>query len=114
MDFYSPRKLIFKAWNKETRLLVRLETIPCSRGELIKKDHIFLQFTGLYDKQEEELYEMDIVLLDSGKYLVRWSHERSGWILSKLPEATQQEALTLGNTTRCVRFCNYFESGERD
>lgn len=114
MDFYSPRKLIFKAWNKETRLLVRLETIPCARGELIKKDHIFLQFTGRYDKQEEELYEMDIVLLDSGKHLVQWSHERSGWILSKLPEATQHEPLTLGNTARCIRLCNYFESGERD
>jgi len=52
---YKPRKMMFKAWNKETRLLMRLNSIDCVKGELVKKDHILLQFTGLYDKQKEEI-----------------------------------------------------------
>ena len=54
---------MFKAWNKETRLLMRLNSIDCNRGELVKKDHVLLQFTGLYDIQKEEIYEMDIFLI---------------------------------------------------
>lgn len=50
MDLFSPRKLLFKAWNTETKLLMRLNTIDCRKGELFKRDHILLQFTGMYDK----------------------------------------------------------------
>jgi hypothetical protein len=79
MELYKPRKLTFKAWNKESRLLMRLDSISCAKGELFKKDHILLQFTGLVDNQVEEIYEMDIVLVDTRKFIVRWSDVHCGW-----------------------------------
>jgi hypothetical protein len=90
MDF-KPRKLMFKAWNKEAKLLMRLNSIDCNKGELNKKDHILLQFTGLYDKQKEEIYDMDVLMIGSDKFIVNWDHERNGWALAKLSSESQSQ-----------------------
>ncbi|MFZ6011564.1 MAG: YopX family protein [Bacteroidota bacterium] len=108
MDLYSPRKIMFKAWNKETKLLMRLNTIDCKKGELFKKDHILLQFTGLYDKQRDEVYEMDVLLMGMEKYLVLWDAERNGWMLTHLDRATSEPLLT-HTLANAVRLCSFFE-----
>ena len=107
-DLYSARKLKFKAWNTETRLLMRLNSIDCVRGELTKKDHILLQFTGLWDDQGEEVYDMDVLLGDSGKFMVRWEEPLHGWKLSKLE--APDTALPLERVVKMRRLCSYFES----
>jgi hypothetical protein len=106
-DIYSARKLKFKAWNTESRLLMRLNSIDCVRGELFKKDHILLQFTGLVDDQGEEVYDMDVLLSDSRKYVVRWEAALNGWKLSALESS---EALPLTRIGAMRRLCSYFES----
>jgi hypothetical protein len=110
MKLYEPRKLMFKAWNKETRLLMRLNSIDCKRGELFKKDHILLQFTGLYDKQHDELYEMDVVLVGSEKNIVMWDAERNGWKLARLNDPSVAEPLLRANAEKTSRLWSYFES----
>lgn len=113
MDGYVPRKLIFKAWNKESKLLMRLDSISCQRGELTRKDHFILQYTGMVDKQLEELYEMDVVLINSSKFLIQWSADRSGWVYSPIIKQNQQEPLTREVACTMVRLCSFFESEDR-
>jgi hypothetical protein len=113
MEFYKPRKLMFKAWNQETRLLMRLNSIDCRRGELFKKDHIILQFTGLYDKQNDEIYEMDVMLLGSEKYLVIWDDERNGWNLARLTDRSAVSPFVKENSEKMTRLWSYFESDRK-
>lgn len=100
---------MFKAWNKETKLLMRLSSIECVRGELFKKNHILLQFTGLYDKQDDEVYEMDVMLIGSLKYLVVWDNDRTGWSLQLLNNRAVSEPFNQKNCGSAVRLCNFFE-----
>ena len=114
MEFYAPRKLKFKAWNEETKLLMRLNAIDCVKGELIKRNHILLQFTGMYDSQEEELYELDVILLDSEKFVVVWNSELNGWFLKQLSSALWGDRLVKENSQKSVRLWNYLESGTKE
>ena len=107
---FTPRKLLFKAWNKETRLLMRLNSIDCIRGELFRKDHVLLQFTGLHDMQHEEIYEMDMVLIGKNKFIVCWDTTLNGWGISAVPDTGARKSFVEEVSRKAVRLCNYFES----
>ncbi|MEI9920610.1 MAG: YopX family protein [Bacteroidota bacterium] len=106
---FKPRKIKFKAWNTDTRLLMRLNSIDCNKGELFKKDHLLLQFTGLYDKQGEEVYDMDVLLIYSDKYLVFWDEEKGGWFYSPLENRANMLPFRETDGVKMKRFCSYFE-----
>jgi hypothetical protein len=106
---FKPRKIKFKAWNTDTRLLMRLNSIDCNKGELFKKSHILLQFTGLYDKQEEEIYDMDVLLVYSDQYVVFWNESRGGWFYSPLEDQSNMLPFLEPEAARMKRFCSYFE-----
>src|SRR4051812_29748594 len=76
---FKPRKIKFKAWDTESKLLMRLNSIDCNKGELFKKDHILLQFTGMTDLNSDEIYEMDILLISNEKHVVFWNDILNGW-----------------------------------
>jgi hypothetical protein len=109
MEFFVARKLKFKAWNTETKLLMRLNAIECVKGELTKKQHILLQFTGLFDMQHEEIYDMDVLLKDSERYVIHWREEVNGWVISLLPGKYQSDFSVLDFVRNATRLCNYFE-----
>jgi hypothetical protein len=106
---FKPRKIKFKAWNTDTQLLMRLNSIDCNKGELFKKDHILLQFTGLYDKQGEEVYDMDVLLIYSDKYLVFWDEEKGGWFYCALENRANILPFREADGLKMKRFCSYFE-----
>ncbi len=106
---FKPRKIKFKAWDTDARLLMRLNSIECQKGELFKKDHILLQFTGLYDKEGEEIYDRDVLLIHYEKFMVFWNDEKNGWFYSAIEKLDVQEPF-LGNVAeKMKRFCSYFE-----
>jgi hypothetical protein len=110
MDFYSPRKLMFKVWNKEEKLLMRMDALPCVKGELKKKDHVFLQFTGFLDRHEEELYDMDIVFRGADKLMIQWNPKHTGWCITEFEKTNIIEELSQDNALQLRRLCSYFES----
>lgn len=107
---FTSRKFKFKAWDKEARLLLKLSSIDCLKGELFKKDHFLLQFTGQRDKHEEEIYEMDIVMISSTKFVVTWDEENNGWFLTDLESEKKADRYTKEVAGKSVRLCSYFES----
>jgi hypothetical protein len=114
MKPFQPRIFKFKAWNKEARLLMKLSSIECQKGRLFKRDHILLQFTGLLDKHEEEIYEMDILLRSSEKYLVRWHEENNSWYVLPYPRQDSYEPLLKEMALEMKRLCSYFESAHSE
>ena len=110
---FIPRKFKFKAWSKENKLLLKVSSIECMKGELNKKDHLLLQFTGLTDKNGEELYEMDVVLVQSEKFVIVWNVETNGWFLTNMKTEKQADVLLKEFAAKTVRLCSYFESDGR-
>ncbi|MFM9840399.1 MAG: YopX family protein [Cyclobacteriaceae bacterium] len=113
MNDFKPRKIKFKAWDKESRLLMRLNSIECNKGELVKKDHVLLQFTGLYDKDGEEIYDQDILMISLEKYIVFWNETQNGWYYSALKSRHSFSPLLMKEAAGMKRFCNYFELTEQ-
>jgi hypothetical protein len=107
---FKPRKFKFKAWNMEAKLLMKLSSIECVKGELHKKDHLLLQYTGLMDKNDEELYEMDIVLVQSEKFVVIWDTQNNGWFLMNVKTELKTESFSKDLAVKTTRLCSYFES----
>jgi hypothetical protein len=106
---FQSRKIKFKAWDAENRLLMRLNSIECNKGELIKKGHVLLQFTGLLDKDGDEIYDMDILLIASDKYLVFWNETVGGWYYCPLGRREAKQAFLSAQAEKMRRFCSYFE-----
>lgn len=109
MDMYVSRKLKFKAWNRDSRLMMRLNTIDYSNGELYKKDHILLQFTGLTDKQGDEVYDMDVLLIDKVRHVVQWNPEKNYWHLKPV-EGGNEKPFDRAMLMKAHRLCSYFET----
>uniref|UniRef100_UPI00404A7489 YopX family protein n=1 Tax=Fulvivirga sp. TaxID=1931237 RepID=UPI00404A7489 len=103
------RKFKFKAWNKETQLMMRLNQIDCEKGVLFKKDHILLQFTGHYDKSKTEVYEADILLFGTEKRMIVWDELRYGWAMIG-EEGKKSSVFSKYELEKGVKLCSYYES----
>lgn len=88
---------------------MRLNTIDCNKGELIKKNHILLQFTGLHDKEGEEIYDRDVLMKSLEKYVVVWNEIQNGWFYVPITGLVIQVPFVAAEAQTMKRFCNYFE-----
>jgi hypothetical protein len=106
---FKKRKIKFKAWDQKHHLLMRLNSIECNKGVLLKEDHVLLQFTGLYDKEGDEIYEMDILLVSLEKWVVFWNETNNGWYYSSLLNPASHAPLLRDEALKMKRFGSYFE-----
>jgi hypothetical protein len=114
MADFRHRKIKFKAWDTQHRLLMRLNSIDCIKGELIKKDHVLLQFTGLLDKDGEEIYDLDILTISLERYIVFWNEAQNGWFYSPVKNRDSHSPFLFKVAAGMKRFCNSFELTEKE
>lgn len=106
---FKPRKIKFKAWDSDARLLMRLNSIECNKGELFKKNHILLQFTGMFDLNGDEIYEMDTLLISNEKFVVYWNADQNGWFYYPLKNTKDKKPFLADQAVKMSRLGNYFE-----
>jgi YopX protein len=109
MSEFKARKIKFKAWDSEHKLLMRLNSIDCNKGELVKKNHVLLQFTGMQDKEGEEIYDQDVLMISLEKYIVFWNDTKNGWYYSPLKDRNTHAPFLTKDASAMKRFSNYFE-----
>ena len=118
------REIKFRAWHKEKKIIGEILGIDILHKEIFFsnedvdcyehtdfKDIELMQYTGLKDKNNEEIYEGDIVTLHNGKYKVIFNTEEARFVLRD-DEFEMNIPFTNNNNKRMEVIGNIYENSE--
>lgn len=119
------REIKFRAWLKDSKLMVDVDEIDIGikfiyyyyhsddlEGELKSFKNIeLIQYTGLKDKNNKEIYEGDIVILHNDKYKVIFNSKEARFVLRD-DEFESEIPFTNNNNERMEIIGNIYENPE--
>ena len=118
------REIKFRAWYKEKKRIGKVLGIDILHKEIYFsnedvdcyehtdfKDIELMQYTGLKDKNNEEIYEGDIVTLHNGKYKVIFNIKEARFVLRD-DEFESEIPFTNNNNERMKIVGNIYENPE--
>jgi hypothetical protein len=81
------REIKFRAWNEEDKVMIEGDNLAFEQyaplvDQLKSCKHI-MQYTGLKDKNETEIYEGDFISNGHDTCLIIWRHDLASFALSK-------------------------------
>ena len=118
------REIKFRAWDKEKKIMGEVLGIDILHKEIFFsnedvdcyehvdfKDIELMQYTGLKDKNNKEIYEGDIVTLHNSKYKVIFNSKEAGFVLRD-DEFEMNIPFTNNNNKRMEVIGNIYENPE--
>ena len=118
------REIKFRAWHKEKKIMGEVLGIDILHKEIFFsnedvdcyehtdfKDIELMEYTGLKDKNNKEIYEGDIVTLHNSKYKVIFNSKEAGFVLRD-DEFEMNIPFTNNNNKRMEIIGNIYENPE--
>ena len=113
------REIKFRAWDKINKEMFNVESINFQERRVYKdvvsyrnfNDIELMQYTGLKDKNNKEIYEGDIVTLHNSKYKVIFNTKEARFVLRD-DEFESEIPFTNNNNERMEIIGNIYENSE--
>ncbi|WP_339002902.1 YopX family protein [Fusobacterium polymorphum] len=113
------REIKFRAWDKINKEMFNVESINFQERRVYKdvvsyrkfNDIDIMEYTGLKDKNNKEIYEGDIITLHNRKYKVIFNAEEARFVLRD-DEFELEISFTNNNNKRMEIVGNIYENSE--
>ena len=116
------REIKFRAWLKEKKIIGKVLGIDILHKEIYFsnenincyeytefKDIELMQYTGLKDKNEKEIYEGDIVKIDRQLFIVSYMEEKASYMLDEI-DSFMSDYLSNYNISKLEIVGNIYEN----
>lgn len=76
------------------------------------EDMELMQYTGQKDKNNTDVYQRDIILLDDKKYIIVWDNNKGGWSYTDVERQMTLTTFGRSEANKCEVIGNQFENSE--
>lgn len=118
-------ELRFRAFNKKTQRMYKSGPLSFSMDQhsfrfysdteiegLKDEDMELMQFTGQKDKNNTDIFQRDVILLNEKKYIVVWDNNRGGWSYTDVERQITLTPFGRSEANECNVVGNQFENSE--